>query len=143
MIRLHGRARFGLALLAASLCFGCFGCGPSFDFGLVQGTVTLDKKPVEGATVQFYPIIKDGQPVPPTSSATTDASGHYELVARNDQKGAVIGPHKVIVLYPALGGGEPANRTPIPQKYTIAAKTPLLVDVKPGPGEYPLELKSK
>jgi hypothetical protein len=136
-----GRARTAFAAVALSICFGC---GSQFELGQAKGTVTLDGKPLEGAVVHFYPIIKDGDPVPPTSSATTDASGNYEMVARTDQRGAAVGPHKVVVLYAALGGGsEPKNRPQIPQKYQLAAKSDLVVDVKSGSGDYPLVLKSK
>jgi hypothetical protein len=136
MNRRYGRA-LGLPAILVSLCVGC---GPQFDYGQVKGTVTLDKKPLEGAIVYFYPIIKDGEPVPPSSSGTTDAAGNYDLMSRADVPGAVIGPHKVVVLFPATGNRDDAKRPKIPQDYMLAARTKLTVDVKPGPGEYPLAL---
>jgi hypothetical protein len=128
--------------LAAVLVFLCVGCGPRFEYGQVKGTVTLDRKPLGGAVVYFYPIVKVGNPVPPSSSGTTDAAGNYELMTRTDIAGAAVGLHKVVVLFPATGGRDDAKRPKIPQDYTLAAKTPLQREVKPGLGDYPLELKT-
>ena len=120
----------------------CVGCGPHFDYGQVKGTVTLDRVPVEGALVYFFPIIKGEGPVPPSSSAMTDAAGNYELKTQTDVPGAVVGPYSVIVKYPTIGGPEP-KRPKIPVEYTLLAKTPLTIEVKPGSGDYPIAIKSK
>ena len=126
--------------LPAFLVLLCVGCGARFDFGQVKGTVTLDRKPLEGALVFYYPIIKDGDPVPPSSSGTTDAMGNYELMSRTDVPGAAVGLHKVVVLFPSTGSREEVKRPKIPQDYTLAARTPLQKEVKSGSGDYPLEL---
>jgi hypothetical protein len=125
----------------AILVFVCVGCGGEhFDYGQVRGTVTLDRKPLAGVLVYYYPVIKDGDPVPPSSSGVTDAAGNYELMSRTEVAGAVIGPHKVVVMFPPSRGAEAAKRPKIPQDYTLVAGTPLQFDVKPGPGDYPIAL---
>jgi hypothetical protein len=121
----------------------CAGCGSGFNYGQVKGTVTLDRVPLVGAKVYFYPILNGDGPVPPSSLGITDAAGNYELVARNDVAGAVLGPHKVVVLFPSTGAADAAKRPKIPLDYTLMAKTPLSFDVKPGLNEYPIALKSK
>lgn len=64
--------------------------------GQVTGTVTLNAKPVVGATVWFHPENKtmksgDKEFKITASMAITDAAGHYELTYVEDYKGAVIG----------------------------------------------------
>ena len=70
-----------VALVAISLLSGCSGGKVSS----VHGTVTLDGKPLSDATVLFVPRgnVKSG------NSATTDASGKFELLP--DQNGIVLG----------------------------------------------------
>lgn len=67
--RVFLQLRFAMAgaLLATALT----GCGPAHT--RLTGMVTLDGKPVEGATLQFYPAAGDGQ----TSHAVTDATGTF------------------------------------------------------------------
>jgi len=57
----------------------------------VSGTVTLDGKPLAGAGVVFK------QEGARKSVAWTDEAGRYELTYFRDDKGAVIGEHKVII----------------------------------------------
>ena len=55
----------------------------------VQGTVTLDGKPVEDATVTFAPINSRA------SSGRTDEQGRYILLFKKGIPGAVLGSHQV------------------------------------------------
>ena len=85
------RARvLAVALMELSGCFG--GPGDRPELGTVQGTVTLNGKPLANAAVFFDP-----QSTGRTSTATTDAGGHYELEYTIDAKGAKIGMHNVRV----------------------------------------------
>jgi hypothetical protein len=56
----------------------------------VQGAVSLDGKPLAGATVIFEP--KAGGRA---SSGVTDETGHYRLIYIRQTKGAAIGSHIV------------------------------------------------
>jgi hypothetical protein len=75
------------------------GCGPSYH--KVNGVVTLDGQPVEGATVTF--VSEDGSK---TYSGLTDASGAFSLVS-GEKQGAPAGSYKVVVVKsPVVKGGE-------------------------------------
>ena len=74
--------------------FSVNGCGgskypPTFK---TTGTVTLDGKPIEGATVSFYP---DGTNKP--ANGETDASGQYQMSSFNKNDGATVGSFRVTV----------------------------------------------
>jgi hypothetical protein len=97
-----------------SLLLCIIGCGgPSFV--PVSGKVTLDDKPLAGATVGFYPLsVKPGTPAPNSSGRTND-KGEYTLTAATSKtKGAAVGKHRVsITLEPDLTGSDlPANKLP-------------------------------
>lgn len=73
-IRRDGLCRFRPAfafLSAAMLSAAVSGCAPPGTN--LSGTVTLDGRPVEAATLQFYPAAGDGQ----TSHAFTDKTGKF------------------------------------------------------------------
>ncbi|MCC9607738.1 carboxypeptidase-like regulatory domain-containing protein [Blastopirellula sp. JC732] len=75
------------------------GCEPNtggFDYAPVSGTVTVNGRPLEGATVAFAPqgeSLNTGRP----SLAQTDADGHFQLQTVNGIDGAVIGRHLVAI----------------------------------------------
>jgi hypothetical protein len=62
--------------------------------GLVpaRGKVTLNDKPVEGATVSFVPQGQSRSAV-----ATTDANGNFKMMTLNPGDGAEPGEYKVVV----------------------------------------------
>jgi hypothetical protein len=74
------------ALVAAA---GCGRSRPNVPFGIVEGEVTLDGKPLAGAAVTFEPEI--GRP----SHGTTGESGEYSLMYRGNPWGAIVGRHTV------------------------------------------------
>jgi len=84
------RNSWNVCLLVAA-CFVTVGCGGSNlpPTGTVTGTVAVDGQPIEGASVEFIPT--SGRP----SVGLTDATGKYELLITNDEKGALVGSHKV------------------------------------------------
>lgn len=115
----------GLVLAAAA------GCGAST--ATVSGAVTLDGKPLEGATVSFTPASGDGGGVG-GSAGKTDAQGRFTLrTVVADKSGAAVGKHKVsISLYkedpknPDGAGGKEL----VPAKYNV--KSDLTFDVPSG-----------
>ena len=116
------------------------GCGgPVFEYAQVEGTVTLNKKPLEGVMVRFYPI-SDRKEQLPVATGMTDAAGNYTLTCRKDQPGALVGPNRVVVAWPSRdlrevgrdGQPLPPPSAIIPLHYTVASDTPLKVEVKAG-----------
>ena len=86
-----------LWLLAAVLA-AASGCGKSkLETAEVEGTVTLDGKPLANAVVTFTPVVKTKDIEAPASSGKTDDKGHFKLaVISTGEPGAVIGKHQVV-----------------------------------------------
>ena len=132
-------------LLSLSVLLLCFcGCSSSDgNIGWVEGVVTLDGAPVEGATVRYYPASGERG-----SSGKTDENGHYDLRYTRSQKGAIIGEHKVTISTEVLGDGygtdnAPAARTEsIPKKYLDPEKTELTKTVASGNNTFNFDLNS-
>ncbi len=95
------------SFVVASLIFaaGISGCGPSGpDVVAVSGRITKSGQPVSNMVVQFYP--DRGRP----SAARTDDDGYYELEFSEEiPKGAVPGPHRVILQVLQESIDEPIN----------------------------------
>lgn len=116
----------GLLVAAAVSAGGCGG-GPA----AVSGVVTLDGKPVEGASVSFAPSGADGGIG--GSYGKTDAQGRYELrTVIGDRSGAAPGKHKVAISLskPDPNNPEGAAKDLIPAKYNT--KSDLTFEVPAG-----------
>lgn len=85
--------RVAKSLLLACTALSWIGCGSSQlpKLGTVSGIVTLDDKPLEGATVQFTPGL--GR----VSRGRTGPDGAYELGYVGNERGALLGEHKVTI----------------------------------------------
>ena len=131
-------------ILAITCSLALAGCGQGEfpDLGAVEGTVTLDGAPLEGARVKFRP--ESGR----ASFAKTDQQGHYTLTYLRDVAGAKTGKHRVIIS--TYREGEVFDETsgvPIP---TIPERVPakynrdsiLTADVQPGGNVCDFDLKS-
>jgi hypothetical protein len=141
--------RLPTGLLALSLLFA-LGCGSGPKLTEVEGTVTLNGKPLGNAEVQFLPDPGKGT-AGPRSTGTTDEQGRFHLVCDNQRKGAVVGHHRVLVVdlkqwEGIRPGREDANKplkpSRVPSRYTDATATPLQVEIKPGGPPVTLEVKS-
>ncbi len=124
-------ASAGLLLVAVLFAPGC-GRDDRPPLGRVQGVVTLDGEPLEGALVVFEPI----EPARP-SRGVTDAAGRYTLVYLRDIEGAVIGEHEVKI-------GTATEESPVerlPAHYHHA--TTLTAEVSRGRNEHNFELTSQ
>ena len=75
------------ATIALGLAVG--GCGGGPTLGRVEGTVSLDGKPLPNAKVEFQPT--SGSP----SYGETDAAGFYSLMFSPGNEGAIPGQHIV------------------------------------------------
>src|SRR5215204_672559 len=80
-----------LGLLLSALLPLAAGCGQAKTVK-VQGVVTLDGKPLPGATVTFSPI-QEGR----AASGRTDTDGSFRLTTYRTDDGALPGEYKVIV----------------------------------------------
>jgi len=78
-----------LGLLGLAAAAGCSRDG----LVPVRGVVTLDAKPLEGATVALTPT---GPGMP--ARATTDAAGRFEVTVGSGKRGALPGDYAVTVL---------------------------------------------
>lgn len=111
----------------------------------VKGVVTLDGKPLNGATVIF------GMTTPPqgfksvSADGLTDENGAFVLSTYTRDDGAPVGAYKVVVVKTGRGyyDGENDEKTIIPVKYSKAATTPLTCEVRPGTNEARFDLTSK
>jgi hypothetical protein len=127
-----------LALLAFTA-----GCGGGREFAGVEGTVTLDGKPIADVRVMFVPDALKGNKGN-TAEGVTDAQGRYRLRAGRDEKdGTVLGVHRVFFVdtlaYPGSG-----KKPRFPDEYSEALQTPYQdIDVKPGHQTLDFNLKSK
>lgn len=124
-----------MALCVSTLAVFAAGCGRKDlpDLARVQGTVTLDGRPLSGVQVQFYP-----QSGGRTAVGVTDSQGKYELVYTYGVKGTKVGVNAVSFAYPQ---GEGVKGPPVPAKY--GAKSTLQADVKAGKNTCDFDLKSK
>lgn len=77
------------SLLALAALAGCGQSGPPI--ASVQGTVTLDGKPLPDATVTFQP--DTGRP----SFGATDENGRYAMEFNVDRPGVLLGHNKVFI----------------------------------------------
>jgi hypothetical protein len=76
----------------------CMGCGESSSIAPVSGTITLDGRPLSGASITTQPVASGSENPGPGSFGLTDAQGHYELeLVKPARKGAIIGDHRVMI----------------------------------------------
>ncbi|WP_144972051.1 carboxypeptidase-like regulatory domain-containing protein [Bremerella volcania] len=107
----------------------------------VTGTVSLDGKPLPKAEVVFTPT-EGGRP----ATATTDASGKYDLLYTINQKGAPAGEYVVRIRTATTTTGEDGRdiQSPelVPAKYNQQSE--LVVEVKEGAAnQFDFDLKSE
>jgi hypothetical protein len=114
-------------LLCLALCFVA-GCGSTDPQTVpVQGVVTLDGQPVEGATVVLMSGIQGSGNA---ARAVTKADGTFTLTTFKDDDGARPGRYKAIVKKTDL----------LPARYGALESTPFDVEVDPDM-ELPLKLE--
>ena len=119
------------------------GCGGDLKVAPVTGTVTLDGKPLEWASVLFQPE-EGGRP----SFAVTNADGKYTLAYSMNEQGAEVGSATVKIMTKLQGesaDGEYRENAPraaerVPARY---AKDPLKVTVEAKNNTIDLVLSTK
>jgi hypothetical protein len=138
---MNGRRLRTLILLALCASFaGVTGCSPESNESVVDGTVTLDGKPLSAGLIRFEPA--DGK------SATSDAmisDGKYSAKVPPGNKRVSITSTKVVgkkSMYEAgTGPTVEAVREAVPPQYNT--HTELTYTVAPGAQSKSFDLKSK
>lgn len=132
-----------LSLALALLVITGTGCSSTQSdhppLGRVEGVVTLDGQPLADADVTFQPEGSGRMSV-----GTTDAEGRYELTYMNEVRGALIGPHKVIITTARSGAdNDPSSAVPekLPDRYHRNSET--RVEVAEGGNTFNFDLESK
>lgn len=141
----HGFTTLAFTIVLTSLVVGCGSSNPSV--ALVEGTVTYQGKPVEGADVSFW-----GKGAPQAGIGKTDAAGKFQISTFGKNDGALLGPHVVVVAKKAstegitaadmAAGKKPAPITnQIPAKYSDMSQSPLRAEVASGPNKFDFKLE--
>jgi hypothetical protein len=120
------RSALSASLLMISLAVSLPGCGKSDRPTLApaSGRVTLAGAPIAGATVSFQPVA-GGRPC----SGVTNAEGVYSITSYEENDGAPVGEHKVVIIKIAgPGASTPAGAAP-------AEDPSLSLSNMEGPGE--------
>ncbi len=144
---------FMAAVFALGISSGCGGRDPNLPpLVPVDGAVTLDGQPLEGAYVQFHPV---GDTRGTGAAANTDAEGRYELIAPDRSKGAPVGQYRVVISKLVMPDGSPYSaadglapmdspaREMVPDRYSDFDQTVLTVTVPAEGGTIDLTLTSK
>lgn len=134
------KTKHGVMLVAAVFVLALnFGCGGRElpELAPVEGTVTLDGKPVPNVMVQFLPE-NGGRP----STGTTDDQGHYELTYVAGEEGARLGRNKVevVMIWPD-GEPTPGVKDVVPRAYK-GTDTTLSYEVKADDNVYDIPMTS-
>jgi hypothetical protein len=157
----RGRWPLTLALagcLAVATAAGCGRSGPAVQ--PVEGTVLLDGKALDGATVGFTPVDQGGLP----AVGLTGSDGRFKLTSTGGgapEAGAVVGDYAVVISKQEVEGTGrqvegPAMPVPpstaypqqpriffvVPRGYEQAASSGLRATVKRGKNEVRFELDS-
>lgn len=134
-----------LCLVLSGLFVGGGGCGSSVAVAPVEGTLTLDGKPLGQAAVTFI-LESSGPAAQIRSVGKTDEQGRFQLRSDTGQNGGVIGQHRVIVedlaMYDAPRDEEGSitkfPRRRFPALYGDPLQTPLRATIEPGPQQIDL-----
>lgn len=157
------RVRMGVVVVLG-MVVGLVGCGSGPEHGFLKqlvpatGRVTVDGKPLGGATVTFSPDIESSGGR--HAMATTRDDGTYELstavpgVSPEDSKGVVPGEYIVTISKIAMEDGSPfpddivdeydavsrGAKQFVPPQYTDPGTSPLKVSVAAPKAEHNFEL---
>jgi hypothetical protein len=113
------------SIFTALVCCGCSGSDAP-PTALVQGTVTMNGKPLPNIGVVFFPTGAG-----PLASGNTNDQGQFELTTVKPKDGAVIGQHRV-----AFGAAEESEseyaRKSLPARYGSPETSQITAEVVAG-----------
>ncbi len=133
--------KFSTAIVAVVGCLLVVGCkqsGP--ELVRVEGTVTMDGKPLANASIEFAPAPGTNAT---TSYGVTDSNGHYVMEFSDTRSGVMPGKYIVRISTEQVDEetGSIKQKETVPAKYNVNSE--LVVEVKPGGGPYDFQLDSK
>ncbi len=112
------------------------------EFATVEGTVTLDGKPLPGVFIGYYPIVYPR--AGPRSHGMTDENGHYRLRADDFTERVVVGRQQVVIVPQGDRSSEEAQAKfaeQVPEVYYDLLHTPFEFSVHKGAQTIDLHLK--
>lgn len=116
----------GIACRTSAVVFGLVpvvvGCSPPSPYVKVQGTVTLDGKPLESGVVQFHP------PAGQVAAGEIGPGGAFTLTTRSPGDGVLPGTYQATVTAEAA---DPSQQPLVPLRYTRAGSSGLSVTIFP------------
>lgn len=135
-----------VCLAFLTVCLILPGCRRGPPVVYVEGVVTMDGEPIEGANVGFSPA---GKPGAMPAAGFTDAKGKFVLSTHTAKfgGGATVGDYVVIVSKTIIPPGEEDKDSPkvvlvTPPIYQVKETSPLRAAVKNGKNRFEFELKS-
>ena len=141
---------FGLLLVGLLVLTGCGGTGSSLNVQYVEGVITLDGEPLEGATITFISQGAGGQ----DAGGLSAARGIYKLTSPggDPERGTLVGEYAVTIRKIEIEGGaaDPDSYTAVPVKqkdilpavYRDRKNTPLTASVVKGKNRLNFDLTS-
>jgi len=145
----------GLLLVGSLLLVGCGDTGNSLNVQYVEGVVTLDGQPLEGALITFVSQNEGGL----DAGGFSDAKGIYKLSSTggDPERGAVMGEYTVTVSKVEINDPtvnmsyeeasasklQPTQKQLLPVVYQNRKNSPLSATVNKGKNKINIELKSK
>jgi hypothetical protein len=124
--------RHGLVILLGVVAFAAIvGCGPRP--AVVSGVVTLDGKPLDNGTIQFFPVDGAGQ----TAGGVVGKDGRYRVEAWPNTMKVVIHSTRVLRQRPMYEGVPDSPLADVaeevlPSRYSDMHATELRVTIVPG-----------
>ncbi|MDB5313219.1 MAG: Calcineurin-like phosphoesterase superfamily domain protein [Gemmataceae bacterium] len=111
----------------------------------VTGRITLEDKPVPGATVSLYRLNAETKKFVDVCDGLTDEAGGFKLSTYGRFDGCPAGEFVVTVVKTGKGyyDGETKEKSTIPEKYATPGKSELKVLVREGANEMYLNLTAK
>jgi hypothetical protein len=112
----------------------------------VGGTLTVDGKPLAGATVTFHAVNENKKGgYTNVCDGLTDERGRFQMSTYTKFDGAPAGEFTVTVVRTGRGyyDGEVPEKSLLPERYAAPAKSPLRVTIKDGANDLRLELTGK
>jgi len=111
----------------------------------VAGKMTMDGKPLSGATVTFHSLNAITEKYVHVCDGLTDDSGRFNVTTYAKFDGAPAGEYVVTVVKTGKGyyDGEIPDKTQLPEKYATPTTTPLKITIKEGTNDVNLDLEGK
>jgi len=133
-----------VCLVALAICLPLPGCRRGPPVVYIEGVVTMDGEPLEGANVGFTPV---GTPGSMSAAGFTDAKGKFVLSTHTARFGAgtTVGDYIVVVSKTIIPPGEEDKDSPkvvlvTPATYQLKETSPLRATVKNGSNRFAFDL---